>query len=388
MEALQALVDTGYESMWMHVRPDAVRALYNPVLRERLRWYYAVLRGIAPPKFKLVRSVESPLQGDELQEASLEDLMRAHKDAASMFRDEWGPALEEPEKATRLARTFPRWSLLHLKAELAKRLTSPCILCDRKCRVDRASGRLGACRLAWDVYVHTAFLHLGEESPLVPSGTIFYGGCNFTCVFCQNYDVSQTEARRGFKATPRSLAALQDLLAARGARNINHVGGDPTPSMHVIVESLLYVRSDIPQLWNSNMYMSPEAMEVLVDLIDIWLPDFKWGDNRCARRLSIVPSYVETVTRNLETAARHGDMIIRHLVMPDHIECCTRRVLEWIASHLPLDRVVVNVMGQYTPQHLVERNPRKWRDIARRVSREEVEEAKWYASSLGLYLLD
>ena len=254
--------------------------------------------------------------------------------------------------------------------------------------VDRASGRRGACRLDWDVYVHTAFLHMGEESPLVPSGTIFYGGCNFTCVFCQNYDVSQTAARSGFKATPKSLALLQDLLAARGARNINHVGGDPTPSLHVIMESLIHVKSDIPQLWNSNMYMSTEAMEILVDVIDIWLPDFKWGNNKCARRLSIVPNYVETVTRNLAIAARHGDMIIRHLVMPNHVECCTKPVLKWIADNLPRDRIVVNVMGQYTPYHFVERNPGKWRDIARRVSWAEVEESRRYAESLGLYLLD
>ena len=243
---------------------------------------------------------------------------------------------------------------------------------------------MGACRLSWDIYVHSAFLHLGEEAPLVPSGTIFYGGCNFTCVYCQNFDVSQTQPRQGVRVTPRRLAAIQDALAGRGARNINHVGGDPTPSLHVIVESLLYVQSDVPQLWNSNFYMSSEAMELLVDLIDIWLPDFKYGNDRCATRLSAVPRYWEVVTRNLRVAAEHGDMIIRHLVLPGHLECCTRPVLEWIARNLPRDRILVNVMDQYRPMHLVARYPRRWPDIARRPRLEEVEEARRLASSLGL----
>ena len=386
MNPILAVMESGYEDRWMYIRPDAVRALYNKELRSRLRWYYMVLGGEAPPKFKIARSIEADARPDELKTMDTGELWRMHNRLAQEFRRLWREIREDPSRAE--VDSYPRTSLLHVKAELAKRLASPCILCERRCMVERSKGRIGACRLGWDVYVHTAFLHLGEESPLVPSGTIFYGGCNFTCVFCQNYDVSQTNARGGYRVGPRSLAVIQEILASRGARNINHVGGDPTPSLHVIMESLLYVKSDIPQLWNSNMYMSRESLEILVDVIDIWLPDFKWGNNKCARRLSIVPNYVETVTRNLKIASEHGDMIIRHLVMPNHVECCTKPVLDWISRNLPRDRIVVNVMGQYTPQHFVERNPGKWRDISRRVWWSEVEESREYARNLGLYLLD
>ncbi|MEB3851894.1 MAG: radical SAM protein [Desulfurococcales archaeon] len=373
--------------MWGHwalVRPDALRVWGDPEVRRRLSWYLAVMTGRRPAKFKLARLVELPGfdRPGELASASEADLWAAHGRAAREFRALWRRVREG--SGEHLEMPAPRVSLLHAKAELARRLASPCRLCERRCMVSRASGRLGACRLAWDVYVHSAFLHLGEEAPLVPSGTIFYGGCNFTCVYCQNYDVSQTAPRRGVRVSARRLAAIQDALARRGARNINHVGGDPTPSLHVIMESLLYVESSVPQLWNSNFYMSREAMELLVDVIDIWLPDFKYGNNRCAARLSAVPRYWEVVTRNLRVAVEHGDMIIRHLVLPGHLDCCTRPVLEWISRNLPRDRVLVNVMGQYRPMHLAARHPGRWPEIARRPEPREVEEARRLAGELGL----
>ena len=371
---------SGYE--WVYLRPDAISVWRDPEVRRRLNWYMRVMLGEAPAKFVMARRFPVDLEGDPW-EADTETLWRVHEKAAEDFRRMYRRVREGSEEFRDLPRD-PGVSLLHVKAVLAHRLASPCILCERRCKVERALGRIGACRIDYGTYVHSAFLHLGEEAPLVPSGTIFYGGCNFSCVFCQNYDVSQTAPRAGMRVDAVRLAEIQDALARKGARNINHVGGDPTPSMHTIMESLLYVESSVPQLWNSNFYMSLEAMELLVDVIDIWLPDFKYGNNKCAFRLSAIPRYFEVVTRNLKIAVEHGDMIIRHLVMPNHLECCTRPVLEWIARNLPKDRVLVNIMDQYTPMHRVARRPRLWPDIARRPTREEVEEAYRLADELGL----
>ncbi|MDK2384556.1 MAG: pyruvate formate lyase-activating protein, partial [Candidatus Korarchaeota archaeon] len=96
------------------------------------------------------------------------------------------------------------------------------------------------------------------------------------------------------------------------------------------------------------------------------------------------PRYLEAVTRNLRVAAEHGDMIIRHLVLPGHLECCTKPVLRWIAHNLPAERVLVNIMDQYRPEHLVARYPDRWPDTARRPSYSEVAEAYRYAEELGL----
>ena len=235
-----------------------------------------------------------------------------------------------------------------------------------------------------DVIVHSWFLHVGEEAPLVPSGTIFYGGCNFRCVYCQNYDISQTNPRGGIKVSPKQLATIQKELRLKGARNINHGGGYPTPHLHGILESLKYLEINVPQLWKSNLYLTEKALKLLLHVIDIWLPDFKYGNNVCGFRLSTVPSYFDVVTRNLRIIVEHGDIIIRHLVLPGHLECCTKKVLYWIAKNLPKEKVLVNIMDQYRPEHLVLRYPDKWSEITRRPYRREVEEAYEYARSLGI----
>jgi putative pyruvate formate lyase activating enzyme len=371
---------------WRLIRPDAVTVWKNPEIVRRLSWYYDVMRGRKPAKFLIARNIEvsSISRLEELDEMSVEELWKIHGEYSKSFIDEWEKIKDSTNvDVERYRRNIAGVSLLHVKRELAWRLASPCMLCERRCYIDRRE-KIGACRLDINTYVHSAFLHLGEEAPLVPSGTIFYGGCNFTCVYCQNYDISQVAPREGKIVSEVELAYIQDLLASKGARNINHVGGDPTPSLHTIVGSMLYVRSNIPQLWNSNLYLTPQAMEILVHLIDIWLPDFKYGNNKCAFRLSAVPNYWEVITRNLRIAVNHGDMIIRHLVLPNHLECCTKPILKWIADNLPIDRILVNIMDQYRPMHLVARSPHRWPDISRTLTFREIYEARSFADELGI----
>ncbi len=370
---------------WALIRPDAISVWRDKEVRRRLSWYYSVMTGRKPAKFMIARSI--PAAGvdrrDDLGRMSEEELWRIHDRTAKAFLDEWEEVKNTNRGPEPYVKSRVEPSFLDVKRELAWRLASPCRLCERNCMIDRRE-RIGACRLDINTYVHSAFLHLGEEAPLVPSGTIFYGGCNFTCVYCQNYDISQVYPRSGKVVSEPELAYIQDLLASKGARNINHVGGEPTPNLHTIIGSLLYVRSNIPQLWNSNMYLTVEAMNLLVHVIDIWLPDFKYGNNKCAFRLSAVPRYWEVVTRNLKIAAMHGDMIIRHLVLPNHVECCSLKVIDFIARELPADRILVNIMDQYRPMHLVARNPRRWREIARRPKYTEVLRVRKRATELGL----
>jgi putative pyruvate formate lyase activating enzyme len=122
-------------------------------------------------------------------------------------------------------------------------------------------------------------------------------------------------------------------------------------------------------------------MKLILDVIDIWLPDFKYGNDECARRLSGVNNYFKIVTRNL-LLTKEDDIIIRHLVLPNHLECCTYPILEWLARNLK-DKLV-NIMGQYRPEHIVARLPHTFPDIARRPYLSEMERAMSYAKSLGL----
>ncbi|MCE4607148.1 MAG: radical SAM protein [Desulfurococcales archaeon] len=366
------------------IRPDALTIWQNPEVRRRLSWYLSVLKERAPPRYKIAKAyVIEGLDPDEMSSLSLNEMLRIHRNIAPEFRDLLRRLKDDPSRTVDANSRTGGISFLEFKIWIARKLANPCILCERKCMIDREK-RIGACRLDNKAYVHSAFLHLGEEAPLVPSGTIFYGGCNFTCVYCQNHDVSQEYPRNGEPVNPRELAAIQDELAVEGARNINHVGGEPTPSAHIILESMLHATHNKPQLWNSNMYMTEALMEVLLDVIDIWLPDFKYGNNNCAFRLSGITNYWETVTRNLKMASAVGDMIIRHLILPSHLECCTFKVLDYIARELPSNNILVNIMDQYRPMHLVYRYPSRWRDLSRRPLRREIIEARNKASQLGI----
>jgi putative pyruvate formate lyase activating enzyme len=171
-------------------------------------------------------------------------------------------------------------------------------------------------------------------------------------------------------------------LRDEGAANINFVGGEPTPNLHVILASLNLTAVNVPILWNSNMYLTPEAMEILADVVDIWLPDFKWGNDKCAVKYSRVIRYFDAVSRNHATAYQNGDMIIRHLIMPGHVECCTKPILDWIAENCPL--ALVNLMNQYRPEYLALREPGKYAEIARRPTIDEVRRAYDYADELGI----
>jgi putative pyruvate formate lyase activating enzyme len=272
-------------------------------------------------------------------------------------------------------------TFLALKAELANRMLTSCHFCERKCGADRTRDSKGWCKLDSDSRVSSAFLHTGEEAPLVPSGTIFFASCCFGCVFCQNEDIS-TNPRSGHIVSPVQLAELAESLYREGAVNINYVGGDPIPNTHIILGSMLYQVSNVTQLWNSNLYCSTDTMSLISDVIDVWLPDFKYGNDDCAEQLSGVKNYFDVVSRNHRLAYEAGEVIVRHLVLPTHVECCTFPILDWISKNIP--NCMVNIMGQYRPEHLVLRNPTKYKALARPVTNSEIQTALKRATELGI----
>ncbi len=361
------------------VRPDALDVWMDVEVRNRLSWYYQVMNGYRPAKYLICKRVG--LDGDlDLSSMDLDELWVIHNNLRDEFLSVYKEIRDGETKLDDLS--IPKTSFLDVKIELAYRLLSPCRLCEHMCEVDRLGGRRGFCGLDHVARVGSAFTHLGEEAPLVPSGTIFFTGCSLKCVFCQNYDISR-DPFNGVTVDARRLADIASSLYRKGVRNINYVGGNPDQNLHVIVESLRYMDNNVPLLWNSNMYMTVEALEILLDIIDIWLPDFKYGNNECAIRYSRIKRYFDVVSRNHKIVYDYGsDMIIRHLVMPNHVECCTKKVLDWIANNIP--RVLVNIMGQYRPEYLVVKEPDRFRDIARRPTREEMKMAFSYADKLGI----
>jgi putative pyruvate formate lyase activating enzyme len=402
---------TRFESLWIWER-----------LRDKLPWYYEVSTNRKPAKYLICRRV--PLSaGLSLKEAQEEELWRELELGTQRFLELWGEIRSGERRLKDVPRARP--SLLDLCVELTKRMLRHCNFCRWNCRVDRASGtRHGTCQLETTSRVASYFHHPGEELVFrgtMGSGTIFFTSCNMRCAFCQNGDIS-TDKDNGIPITPALLALMAWQLRMEGCHNINWVGGEPTVHLHTIVEAIslldflrpgaaeaAYIRLakadayerwplneahanyegefNVPQLWNSNFFMSDETLRILRLLMDVWLPDFKFGPGRCALFLARTPWYWETVTKNHRTVYEWGeDMVIRHLIMPGHVECCTKPVLDWIAKNMP--DVPLNLMDQYHPDNYCD--PRsakfdpKYEGMARYPSSAEILEAYRHAERLGL----
>jgi putative pyruvate formate lyase activating enzyme len=274
---------------------------------------------------------------------------------------------------------IPNASVLDLKLKLSRQMLSSCELCERRCRANRLKGEEGHCKVIQSK-ISSEFVHWGEEPELVPSHTIFFSGCTFNCVFCQNSNISQNP-KSGDDLSPKKIAEIIHKRST-STRNTNWVGGDPTSNLPFILESLTFCKTNIPQVFNSNMYLTEKSMDLLEGVIDVYLTDFKYGNNQCAKRLSNINNYWEVVTRNHLIAMKQCEMIIRHLVLPNHFNCCTKPILEWIAENL--ENVRVNVMDQYRPEY----NAYDYEELTKSLKREEFESAQKLAYDLGLSLTE
>ncbi len=342
---------------------------------EHLPRYAELLDGVRWPQYIHARrwGVEFDAKGET------EILWELHDAATAELRA--SGVLDEPaEKGSRPPEPAER-SLLDLKAELAERLASECELCERRCRADRASGKAGVCGVL-EARVSSSFLHHGEEYELVPSHTIFFAGCNLECQFCQNHDISR-RPRSGKALSPERCA---DLIEADewSSRNVNWVGGDPIPNVPFILRTLRVLGGGRPrpQVFNSNMYMTEGVMRLLDGVVDVYLADFKYGNDDCARRLSHVDRYFEVVSRNHRMASEQAELIVRHLVLPGHVDCCSLPVLDWLRENI--GPVRVNVMDQYRPVYKAHEHE----DIDRRLTTGEFLRAYRHAEELGHLGLD
>ena len=278
------------------------------------------------------------------------------------------------------AMAAPKFKLIGLSAlaRAARKILSNCELCERRCGVDRLAGELGFCGLDDRLALSSAFPHYGEESFLVPSLAIFFWGCNFSCTFCQNWTISQREEKPDY-VSPTQLAALIDRHA--WCKNINFVGGEPTPQLPLILESLQHVRANLPVVWNSNFYMSEAAMSLLSEFIDLWLSDWKYWSDSCAASLSSAPHYLRVIKRNHLLAARseRSSLVIRHLVLPGHLDCCSKPIMDFVARKFGRS-VIITIMAQYRPEYRAASIP----GLDRTISKAEFDVVLDYAQRLGL----
>jgi len=359
--------------MWTAWRPDALAVLNDKKARTGLARYFDVMQDEKPAKFMIAKKLAANFSADD----SLEQLWALHNELTDDYyalEKQIGTKMKNIDEVE-----APEKSYLDLKAEIARRIMEKCHLCMRRCGFNRLAGELGLwCKSGTQITVSTIFEHMGEEPELVPSGTVFTLGCTMRCKHCQNWTISQW-FEEGEIYTPKRLAKSVANLRQRGCRNANLVGGEPTPWLEQWLETFKHVDVNVPVVWNSNSYYSEETARLLAGFVDVYLLDFKYGNNECATRISEAPLYWEACTRNHLYAKKYGELLIRVLVLPEHLECCVKPVLNWIAQNLGT-WVRTNVMFQYRPEWRAHEIP----ELRRRLTRNEMERAVQLAKEAGL----
>lgn len=287
-----------------------------------------------------------------LSEQSLEQLRHWH--ALGLKRWRAAELADGPESGS-------NW--LEIKLELARRLLARCDYCVHDCRVNRLAGETGYCRLDATPRISGSYLHWGEEAPLSPTWALFFSGCTMHCVYCHNWRETFDLAAGAELDVPK---LARQLYEAKGSyRTLSLIGGTPETQLHAVLELVCALdgRVDVPLVFNNNATLSASGLALMEGVVDIYLPDYKHGNDSCAWRLTKIADYNASFRRNLQAYLDQGAaVLVRHLVVPGHLDCCTRPILETLARDFP--GVAVNVMHQYRPMYRAAEKPGLDRPLA------------------------
>ena len=272
-----------------------------------------------------------------------------------------------------------------------------CHLCGNNCHINRIQ-KVGPCKIGETAYVASYGPHHGEEDVLrgrYGSGTIFFSGCNLHCVYCQNADISQRRA--GFPVSDQDLADIMLDLQDRRCHNINLVS--PTHVVPMIVKGLATAIPKglrIPVVYNTGGYDQPQALHLMEDLIDIYMPDMKYADATIGLKLSGVRDYPDVNRRavrvmhqqvgdlqvNKEGLAYRG-LLVRHLVLPREL-ANTKKVVDFLGQEISKD-TALNLMAQYRPSYKAHECATENLPIDRRITPKEYQAALELARQAGLH---
>lgn len=268
-----------------------------------------------------------------------------------------------------------------------------CQICPHRCNINRSIGNKGRCKCDDKIKIALASIHQYEEPCLSEgggSGTIFFTNCNLNCMYCQNYEISQQG--KGKEITIEELARIMLKQQEKGVNNINLV----TPTMYVyqIIEAIKIARKNglmIPIIYNTNGYENIETIKALKGYIDIYLPDLKYYSDELSKKYSNINHYFEIATKAIkemkqqigtsefdENGIMKKGIIIRHLVLPNHIQN-TKHILKWIKENMPED-TYVSVMAQYFPTYKAKEDEQ----LNRKLTKKEYKEVETYLYTLDL----
>lgn len=250
---------------------------------------------------------------------------------------------KQPPPLARLERRSEaaRRRLAQARAELAR-----CRLCEHQCGANRWAGERGPCRAGPHARIFSAQVEVSDELELIPVFAIAFSGCDLRCDFCITGLESWNPAA-GTAAAAQTVAARAIRALREGARTIMVLGGEPTIHLPAVLELVAALPDEARLIWKTNAHGSARARALLDGLFDVWLADYKFGNDQCARRLAGIGDYTRIVRENLVWSHARAELMVRHLLMPGHVDCCWRPVAAWLGQTLP--GVKVNLRSGFWP---------------------------------------
>jgi putative pyruvate formate lyase activating enzyme len=252
-------------------------------------------------------------------------------------------------------------------------MLADCHLCAHHCGVNRLNGEKGLCHAGAETRFFSAQIEVSDELELIPTFAIALSGCDLRCDFCIT-GASSWNARAGVGLNAGEMADRAIDALNRGARTVMVLGGEPTIHLNSVLELVAALPDEAKLIWKTNAHGTQQARELLDGMFDVWLADFKFGNDDCAKRLAKVDHYVQIVRENLHWADEHSELIVRHLMMPGHVDCCWKPVAEWLATEIP--GVKVNLRSGFWPAWRASRHPELNGTVSARESQRALEMAR------------
>jgi putative pyruvate formate lyase activating enzyme len=286
--------------------------------------------------------------------------------------------------AERIHQIGGRATRSHIAAEravVARASLAHCQLCAHHCGVNRLAGERGPCHAGSAARLFSSQVEVADELELVPTYALALSGCDLRCDFCITGAQSWNPAA-GRSFNPQETAAHATRALARGARTIMILGGEPTIHLPEVLEFVAALPDGAALVWKTNAHGSAAARELLEGMFDVWVADYKFGNDACAQRLAKVCNYLQVVQENLHWANAHSQLIVRHLLMPGHLECCWRPIAGWLARELP--GVKVSLRAGFWPAWQAGRHP----ELSRTTTENESHDALGIARRFNLHLIE
>jgi putative pyruvate formate lyase activating enzyme len=218
-----------------------------------------------------------------------------------------------------------------MRMQTAQALLRSCKICEHRCGVDRLAGERGKCRLTADSFVFRSYVSVTEEAEVIPALRVYFAGCNLRCGFCDTAPECFIPDG-GTRADPEKLARQWQAHITGGVRTISILGGEPTLSPHTLLEIAAASQTRLPLAINTNLYMTPEVIELLDGVVTVYLADLKFGNDHCAKQIAGVSPYFEIVARNLGLIDGRTPVIVRHVLLPGHLDCCLYPIINWLEA--------------------------------------------------------